>query len=676
MIAKDYNQYKKEVLDLYNDYVKTFESFGEEVNKSVSKDADKIEKKIFNLMVLGAAKSGKSTFINAYLGEEILPMDVRQCTSTIIKIHYGDKFGLVAKTAAGGQTTINNSDEIIKFLKDNASIDDKYRNIPVPTINNDLLIEYGKQGKEITDKVIEDFSNAVVNDNIYNIDIKEYNEAIRNYIKEKASKWGKIITDIDITYKLSEDMKYITIIDSPGIGASGNFGEIAEKYIEEANAIIFVKYLKGQAVDSKQFESLIRGIVGDKQKEFLFLVFNGKSDLSGSEFNSIKEHAINVYKNKNFEEEKIIFVDSKIQLFLNKCLKLKTSEKITEFFEKLEEENNNFESAENCWLKSKGNYKTFIENMEEKSDFQSVNEKINRFARKANYLELKRFLENIKKEYEGYKNKILRPLNLAENNIEDPKKLEKEINEKKKEIDILFGTIDKEINKINKKYLDNIRGEAIIIKLINDIKNEYKKKLEEYKNLPKNQITNETFNEVKKIGKDTIDKIEKNQKDIRDMVIKDCDKELQKHKDSMPDISIEAYIPNFTDTDFDEMKESAKRGSYERAKLLWVIPLWWENYNGKIHLEKLIGNVEVELDKEISEINSNSIAYVGECIDKYIEKLKKNREKLELEYDKLLEYKDNNDKKIAQIESWKKNLSIAEEKNKEIEELKGELESC
>ena len=59
MIAKDYNQYKKEVLNLYNDYVKTFESFDEEVNESVRKTADKIEKKIFNLMVLGEAKSGK-----------------------------------------------------------------------------------------------------------------------------------------------------------------------------------------------------------------------------------------------------------------------------------------------------------------------------------------------------------------------------------------------------------------------------------------------------------------------------------------------------------------------------------------------------------------------------------------------------------------------------------------
>lgn len=674
MIAKDYNQYKKEVLDLYNDYVETFESFGKEVNKSVSKKAEKIKKEVFNLMVLGEAKSGKSTFINAYLGEEILPMDVRQCTSAIIKIHHGNEFRLFAKTAAGGQTSIDKSDEIIKFLKIHASIDDKYRNIPVPTINNDLLIKYGKQGKEITDEVIKDFSNAVANDNIYNIDIKEYNEAIRNYIKEKASKWGKIITDIDITYKLSEDMEYITIIDSPGIGASGNFGEIAKKYIEEANAIIFVKYLKGQAVDSKQFESLI-GIVSEIQKEFLFLVFNGKSDLSGIDFNSIKEEAINFYKNKKFEEEKIIFVDSKIQLFLNKCLKLKTSEKITKFFEKLEEENNNFESAENCWLKSKGNYKTFIENMEEKSNFQRVKIAIDRFAQGARCEQLIGFLENIKKEYEGYEERNLGPLNLAKNNIKDPKKLEKEINEKKKEIDNFFRAINKEIEKINEKYLDNIRGEAIIIKLINDIKNEYKKKLEKYKNLPKSQITNETFNEVNKIGNDTIDKIEKFQKDIRDMVIEDCNNELQKHKDSMPDISIEAYIPNFTDTDFDEMKESAKRGSYERAKLLWVIPLWWENYNKETHLKKLADDVEEALDKEVIEINSNSIAYVDECKDKYIKKLEENRKKLELEYDRFIEDKDDNDKQIVKIESLEKNLFIAEEKKKEIEELKGELEN-
>lgn len=684
MIAKDYNQYKKEVLDLYNDYVETFESFGEEVNKSVSKTADKIKKEVFNLMVLGEAKSGKSTFINAYLGEEILPMDVLQCTSAIIKINYGDKFKLVAKTAAGGQTTIDNSDEIIKFLKIHASIDDKYRNIPVPTINNDLLIEYGKQGKKISNKEIEEFTKAVENDNIYNIDINEYNEAIKNYIKEKAKEWDKIITDIDITYKLSENMKYITIIDSPGIGASGNFGEIAEKYIEEANAIIFVKSLKGQAVDSKQFESLIRSNVREKQKEFLFLVFTGKSsDLSPSEFNSLKEQAKEMYKN-DIEEEKILFVDSKIQLFLNKCIELGTKEKIDKFFKKLDEEDNNFESAENCWFKSNGDYNTFIKNMEEKSDFQSVKIAIERFAQKANYIGLKGFLEIIKKEYGRYKSIISEKKNIIEENVNDSNALENAIELKKTEINKLLVSMNEEIKKINEKYIDNIiGGEGIVLKLVKNIIDKYKKKLDEYINMTKNQITEETFKELKKMIMDINEEAKDLQDKIRNDVIKDCNNVLENYKDKMPDISIEAYIPNFTDTDFDEIYKSAEYESWEQAYFLWIIPLWWKDYNKEKHLKKIIdgnGNyngISKYLENTIYKMYNTILDNIrNKHIPNYEKKLQENIEKSKSEYNKLLEIKDDNDKKTAQIKSWRKNLSIVEEKIKKIEELKGELESC
>ena len=36
---------------------------------------------------------------------------------------------------------------------------------------------------------------------------------------------------MDITYPLPEEMQGITIIDSPGVGAGGNVGKIAEYYI-------------------------------------------------------------------------------------------------------------------------------------------------------------------------------------------------------------------------------------------------------------------------------------------------------------------------------------------------------------------------------------------------------------------------------------------------------------
>ena len=78
MISKDYKQNKKQVLSLYDEYVKTNEAFGKKVDDSIREQAERIRNEIFNLMILGEAKSGKSTFINAYLGIEVVPMDVKR----------------------------------------------------------------------------------------------------------------------------------------------------------------------------------------------------------------------------------------------------------------------------------------------------------------------------------------------------------------------------------------------------------------------------------------------------------------------------------------------------------------------------------------------------------------------------------------------------------------------
>ena len=74
------------------------------------------------LMIAGEAKSGKSTFINAYLGTEILPMDVRQCTSSVVEIRYGAEFVLNATYADGRKQKVSGEEAITKFLTTNAYI--------------------------------------------------------------------------------------------------------------------------------------------------------------------------------------------------------------------------------------------------------------------------------------------------------------------------------------------------------------------------------------------------------------------------------------------------------------------------------------------------------------------------------------------------------------------------
>ena len=316
MILKDYKQNKKQVLAIFDEYARLSKAVGKEVDESIKEQADKIKNEIFNLMILGEAKSGKSTFINAYLGKEVVPMDVRECTSAIIRIRRGDKFELVAKSAAGGKSTITGYDKIKEFLKSHAAISDKYRNIPITTINNELLIKY--KGKEIPGKIMDSFLQEEAKDNYYNLDTGEYNRLIRRYVAENAKDWGRIIVEIDITYPLPEEMQGITIIDSPGVGAGGNVGRVAEDYISQANAIIFVKSLCGQALSTVSFLNFLRNNCTNRKKESLFLVFTGKSNLQGAEFESLREQAVDMYKN-DIGQEKIICVDSKVQLFLNKC---------------------------------------------------------------------------------------------------------------------------------------------------------------------------------------------------------------------------------------------------------------------------------------------------------------------------------------------------------------------
>ena len=72
-------------------------------------------------------------------------------------------------------------------MKSHAAISDKYRNIPITTINNELLIKY--KGKEIPGKIMDSFLQEEAKDNYYNLDTGEYNRLIRRYVAENAKDW-------------------------------------------------------------------------------------------------------------------------------------------------------------------------------------------------------------------------------------------------------------------------------------------------------------------------------------------------------------------------------------------------------------------------------------------------------------------------------------------------------
>lgn len=679
MISKDYKQNKKQVLALYEDFKKACEDAGKKVSSNIEAQAQKIKDEVFNLMILGEAKSGKSTFINAYLGKEVVPMDVRQCTSAIIKIKRGDEFKLVAKTAAGGSTTITGYEKIRDFLKNHAAISDKYRNIPITTINNEILIKY--KGKNIPTKIMESFLEAEAKDNIFNMDAAEYNRLIKEYIKENRDSWGKIITEIEIIYPLPEAMQGITLIDSPGVGAGGNVGVIAEEYIKNANAIIFVKYLKGQAIESTTFMNFLRNNCTDRKKESLFLVLNGKSDLQGSEFASLMEQAVQMYGN-DIRSEKIIGVDSKVQLFLNKCRELGTEEAIDSFFEELDAANEDFAPASNCWLKSmrKGGMPVFEEKMEEMSNFGSVHVAIEKFARVANYIQLIEFLENLEKEYTRYQGMYSSVLSEAKENVDDPEALADKIKAKKKEISEVYVKINQGIDEIYRKYTDNISGEGVIMSEAEAKKAVYEEKLENFKKLPEGEIGDTTFSSMKKMTFDAIDETKEFRRKIANKVIEECNQKLIQYTDDPSKIPAEAYTPNFTESDFSAIDDEAREKSsgYDEVesgltfKSVERVPY----HHLKEHVKLVANSISNRLgDEIIPKMVDNVVNYVTKCTETYKEQLTIHKNELEEEYQRLLEDQENNESIRANIEDLEHKLQVVEDGIVSITSIKEELKN-
>ena len=485
---------------------------------------------------------------------------------------------------------------------------------------------------------------------------------------------------MEITYHLPEAMQGITMIDSPGVGAGGNVGKIAEDYIDNANAIIFVKSLSGQAVESQSFMNFLRNNCAERKKDSLFLVLTGKSTLQGCDFARIKEQTVEMYKN-DIREEKILFVDSKMQLFLNKCLELGTEEKISAFYDRLDEEQNDFAPASKAWLKSSGDVDFYKEKMEDASNFRSVLTAIEKFARVANYLQLIDFLDALVREYEHYKGIFKEALKIAEENVNDPVSLEDRIKEKKNELNDVYNKINHNIYEIYKNYTDNLNGEGIIANRADQKREVYKEKLKKFKALEKGQIDDQTFSSLKKVTMDSIADSKEFRQELAQNFLDDCNEKLIEYTDDPSKIPAEAYTPNFTETDFDSINEEAKDGTsgyndVEKGVTFLKTTSKIPYHNLEKHVHLVVDSIDRRLDDEIvPKMVDNVMNYVEKCRDIYMNKLKERKESLEKEYQKLLDDKDDNDKQLKNVSELREKYSSCIDAISELDEERKELKN-
>lgn len=651
----DYKSRKNEVLASYETVealIAELQNYAETINlpdptknleallTDIRNKAEKVKEDRFNIMIAGESKSGKSTFINAYLGVELLPMDVKQCTSSIVEIKYGDTFSVRATYADGRQKTISGNDEAREFLKKNAALDDDYRDIPVPTINSEILVKSGLRARENGKKIsipnaeVEAMlkSPEVQGANIHNL--PDYNERIRTYIEARKNNWKDIVTKIEVMFPFGEDLHGIEIIDSPGVCARGGVAEITSKYIENADAIIFLKPVSGQALESTQFNQFMNNASVERNKNALFLVLTRATNVTEKDLRQLEVEAHKQFS--NLDERNILIVDSKAELYAKSLAdvedieaelrRLNQNGTLDDFVTKAYFEINGMFGA--------GDTQDFIEKLKEKSRFKQVYDALNIFGRKAHYILLAALLDSINNLYAKLWNDMNSRIDMFKQKAEDPTELAKKIAEIKQELDIIQNKMSRGVDGVVRRF----RGDKGVIRT------EAEAAVEDFlASVGKiDPDSSDAFNQLERLSLKKIDQFKELTKKVQRQVVAEFDEALVALSDKSS-IPFKSLKPDFTEATFKQIKESTKSKavetrSYEEG-LTFKKTKTHSVYVQNKHFNRVKNDILHRLDKLKNDLIDNLEDFVENIRTRYIEELATNARGKKNELDAIMEAK-------------------------------------
>lgn len=673
----NYKKTKEDVLKAYSDILailprveamKSSEKTPyDETKLSLEKKVKNVKQNTFLLMIAGEAKSGKSTFINAYLGEEILPMDVKQCTSAIVEIRYGEKFILTATYADGRVEAIADEQEIKKFLAANAALDENYRDIPVSTINIGLLMR--KHGEKIYEAEIKDLLKHIEKENIHKLPSEEYERKVRQYIEEKQPMWGSIVKKIEIQYPFADaDLKNIKIVDTPGVNAAGRVGDITEEYIKNANAVMFLKPLTGQALESTSFRNFLDSESTGRNTSALFWILTRRADLNEADISRLLDEAAR--QCPAIDPKRIISVDSKAQMFYNKAKKL-TVEELNDYVSKLENEKRLDNFAGMAWYKACKDRDKFLGNLEELSNFGAMGEALNQFAHKAHYILLSDCLNDMQgimeKAIDGLEEKI----KLYRATGGDPEKLGEEVERIKGELEVITGKIHRTVEEVASKYSET---GSTIDKKADAVIREYETEIDGID--PENSAS---LDELEKISFRKIDLFTQFETDLQRDIVAECDEALI----SLGDKGVIKYStlkPSLTKEIFDKIKNDIKNSDAAQAKgytdgKCLKKPKEYSYFSQK----KFFGAVRDDIKRRIANIKGQAVAdlkqFVTETTTAYKNELTRNKEIKISEFNGLVQQKKTAEEVQATVKCMEDLLAQLRPMSERINGLKGGIES-
>ncbi len=468
MIGQRYREKKTAVLDVWKRYQSFRGNMEDGVDPTLLELRVKaLEEGRYILAVVGETKAGKSTLINALLGERILPTDVLQSSSAIVEIFKSDRKYVEVRYADGHSETVHDDpstpdvDEAFEHLRRIGALQDRFRNIPTTLIDTCIVQGRIKAGSQIPFEELQTTSK---------LPLAGKEPLIEEYVRERTL--ANIPVEITFGFPLKYAFDELRLVDSPGVNALGGVQDRTFAYLHKANAVLFVHSLDGP-VEKSSFHEFISQVVPNRTRQALFLVLSKSGLRSEIEIEEKVSEARSLFS-REFDSHRVLHVDSMLKIISDEilsfdsaiALKKHYSERAQYFKDRYQGE------RRQDWRDEAVNYSTklrllndtleSVENGTEReavrallrrsSNFEVMERAIDEFSTRAPELQLSELLAAVRRGYENQLSAHEQNIYLLTKKRKHPQSFESEISE----IQRLLGEYQRELNEfaesVNRKH--------------------------------------------------------------------------------------------------------------------------------------------------------------------------------------------------------------------------------